>query len=66
MQCTINGEILYFETDITITDLLHHLDVDDNRIVVDHNGELIKRSVFKQQVVKNNDRLELLEFVGGG
>lgn len=66
MQCTVNGELLYFETDITITALLDHLDVDDNRIVVEHNGELIKRSVFKKQVVKNNDRLELLEFVGGG
>lgn len=52
MQCTVNGELLSFETDITITDLLHHLDVDDNRIVVEHNGELIKRSLFKQQVVK--------------
>ncbi|QQD84460.1 sulfur carrier protein ThiS [Jeotgalicoccus sp. ATCC 8456] len=66
MQCTVNGELHYFETDITIATLLDHLDVDDNRIVVEHNGELIKKSVFKQQEVKNNDRLELLEFVGGG
>lgn len=66
MQCIVNGRSHYFKTDITITTLLDHLDVDDNRIVVEHNGELIKKSAFKQRTLENNDRLELLEFVGGG
>lgn len=66
MQCMINGEKYSFDTDMTISILLKHLDIDENRIIVEHNDELIKKHLFRDSTVKNNDRLELLEFVGGG
>lgn len=66
MQCMINGEKYSFDTDMTISILLKHLDIDENRIIVEHNDKLIKKHLFRDSTVKNNDWLELLEFVGGG
>lgn len=66
MECIINGRQHTFETAVTISSLLDHLDIEEHRIVIEHNGELIKKEAFSNRTVQNNDRLELLEFVGGG
>ncbi|CAM4344758.1 sulfur carrier protein ThiS [Lacicoccus alkaliphilus] len=66
MQCIINDETFTFEEDLTVSQLLAHMDIDADRVVVEHNGELIKKESFDSHIVKSDDRLELLEFVGGG
>lgn len=66
MECIINGRTHTFETAVTISSLLDYLDIEEHRIVIEHNGELIKKEAFSNHIVQNNDRLELLEFVGGG
>lgn len=66
MQCIIYDEKFTFDMELTVSQLLAHMDIDADRIVVEHNGELIKKESFDSHVVKSDDRLELLEFVGGG
>lgn len=66
MQCIINDEKFTFDEELTVSELLAHLDIDVDRIVVEHNGELIKKASFDHHQVRSDDRLELLEFVGGG
>lgn len=66
MQCIVNGQKYTFTADITVSSLLKRLDIEEHRIVVEHNGELIKRHTFNTHMVKSDDKLELLEFVGGG
>ena len=66
MQCIINDEKFTFDEDLTVSQLLEQMEIDPDRIVVEHNGELIKKESFDSHIVKSDDRLELLEFVGGG
>ena len=66
MQCIINDEKFTFDEELTVSELLAHLDIDADRIVVEHNGELIKKASFDHYQVRSDDKLELLEFVGGG
>lgn len=66
MKCIINGDLFTFEHEDSITNILKSLELDPQRVVVEHNQSLIKQDDFDNQIVREDDRLELLEFVGGG
>lgn len=66
MKCIINGDKFNFEDALTLSDLLDALELDKDRIIVEWNDTLIKSEQFNDITVRESDRLELLEFVGGG
>ncbi|NAZ94655.1 sulfur carrier protein ThiS [Vibrio toranzoniae] len=65
MKCIINGDLFTFEQEDSITSILESLELDPQRVVVEHNQSLIKQDDFDNQIVREDDRLELLEFVVG-
>jgi sulfur carrier protein len=66
MEVMINGDTFKFGDQLTLLELLQQLEIDEQRVIVEHNSKLIKQDAFASQVVSANDKLELLEFVGGG
>ncbi|AVQ35176.1 sulfur carrier protein ThiS [Staphylococcus kloosii] len=66
MEVMINGDTFKFGEQLTLLELLQQLEIDEQRVIVEHNSKLIKQDAFASQVVSANDKLELLEFVGGG
>ncbi|KZG49991.1 thiamine biosynthesis protein ThiS, partial [Staphylococcus epidermidis] len=42
------------------------LELDPKRVIVELNKELIKQDKYEEYTVREDDRLELLEIVGGG
>ena len=66
MEVIINGDTFHFEQELSIVAILKELEIDENRVVVEHNQQLIQQAQFHNQMVKSSDRLELLEFVGVG
>lgn len=66
MKCIINGDEFNFEQDLPVTEVLSFFELDQERIIVEFNGSLIKKENFNETIVRESDQLELLEFVGGG
>ncbi|MBL7564731.1 sulfur carrier protein ThiS [Staphylococcus saccharolyticus] len=66
MKCIINGDSFTFEREQSIQDVLLSLDLDPKRVIVEMNKELIKQDNYTEHTVREDDRLELLEIVGGG
>ncbi|HCN60954.1 MULTISPECIES: sulfur carrier protein ThiS [Mammaliicoccus] len=66
MKCMINGDEFNFDEVLTLSDLLQSLELDQERIIVEWNDTLVKNDQFSNILVRESDRLELLEFVGGG
>ncbi len=66
MKCIINGDEFNFEQDLPVTEVLSSFELDQERIIVEFNGSLIKKENFNETIVRESDQLELLEFVGGG
>lgn len=66
MKCIVNGDEFNFDDALSVSELLQSLELDQERIIVEFNGTLIKSEQFNETVVRESDRLELLEFVGGG
>ncbi|MBI5973989.1 sulfur carrier protein ThiS [Staphylococcus canis] len=66
MEVIVNGETQEFKEGITIQHVLDHFEIESKRMAVERNAEVVKRSEWSTTEVRPNDRLELLEFVGGG
>ncbi|MFJ5554755.1 sulfur carrier protein ThiS [Staphylococcus capitis] len=66
MKCIINGDSFNFDQEQSIYDVLTALELDPKRVIVEFNKELIKQYKYHEHTVREDDRLELLEIVGGG
>ncbi len=66
MKIIVNGETREFSEDITIHDLLKELSLDGKVMAAAINMEIIKQDNWMSHKLNNGDKLELLDFVGGG
>lgn len=66
MQLTINGQPRDFSSLATLEDLLSTLGLKQDRIAVEHNGEIVSREGWSVTPLADGDRLEIVHFVGGG
>jgi len=66
MVITLNGEWYELDQPVTVSALLERLDIDPRRVAIEHNLELIRRRTFETVVIKDGDRLEIVNAVGGG
>lgn len=65
MQIKVNGEILN-EFSGSIAELLKKMSLSADRVAVEYNGDILTRENFKTTILKNNDVVEIVAFVGGG
>jgi sulfur carrier protein len=66
IQLTINGQPQYFNNPLNLQQLLEHMLLQNKRIAVELNGEIIPRSQFTEQTLSDGDQLEIVVAVGGG
>ena len=66
IEVQINGESRAVPDGVTIEELLRTLDLQPKMIVVEHNGDILRRERYSEVVVGQGDALELVHFVGGG
>jgi thiamine biosynthesis protein ThiS len=62
----LNGDPYELAGALTVTGLLARLDIDARRVAVEHNLQVLKRERFDQTEVGEGDRIEIVNFVGGG
>ncbi|KIL50911.1 sulfur carrier protein ThiS [Jeotgalibacillus campisalis] len=67
MKLMINGETVDVPDNISVVEeLLHHYELKDRVVMVELNKEVIDHADHKTQTIGENDRLQLVQFVGGG
>jgi thiamine biosynthesis protein ThiS len=66
LQITLNGERFELEQPLSISALLEKLAIDPRRVAVEHNLAILKRQRYPEVVVGEGDRIEIVNFVGGG
>ncbi|MBE6022640.1 MAG: sulfur carrier protein ThiS [Cellulosilyticum sp.] len=67
MKLTIAGEVKEVKDGITIAELIEQENVETPEYVtVSVNDEFVKAEDFITQVLKNEDTIEFLYFMGGG
>lgn len=66
MRITVNGKIIEIENGMTITSLIEKLMLDKRKIAVEQNNTIISRSLHDRTVLNDNDKIEIIQFIGGG
>jgi thiamine biosynthesis protein ThiS len=66
MKVFVNGDEKDFGSDITLSDLIKQLDLPVPRIAIELNREVVRRSDWDSTMLKDEDRIEIVHFVGGG
>jgi len=63
---TLNGDPFEVQGPLSITQLLVELEIDARRVAVEHNLAVLRRTTFPDTMVRDGDRIEIVNFVGGG
>jgi thiamine biosynthesis protein ThiS len=66
MQLTINGENKEFNGLATIADLAAALALNPTQVAIERNLAIVPRSAYAQTPVAEGDRIEIVQFIGGG
>jgi sulfur carrier protein len=62
----LNGETREVPEGLSVEKLLLHLELHPKLVVVEHNGDILRRDGYAAAPVRDGDNLELVHFVGGG
>jgi sulfur carrier protein len=65
MKITVNGCSETID-DGSIADFLAGKGLTGDGVVVEHNYQIVKRDKWPETLLRENDNLEVLNFVGGG
>jgi thiamine biosynthesis protein ThiS len=66
MKLSINGEDREFPSNLTVASLIAHLGMKPDRVAVELNRNLVPRDRWDKTPLSDNDKLEIVHFVGGG
>jgi len=66
MRLTINGETRDLAPVATLSELIAQLSLDTRKVAIEQNLEIVPRSLHAATPVTEDDRIEIVHFIGGG
>ena len=62
----LNGKKITIKSNFSIMDLLKKYKLINKKIAIEYNGNILQKSSFKKKFLNNNDKIEIVHFIGGG
>jgi sulfur carrier protein len=66
LKITLNGKQSSVEDGCTLADLIRSLELRQDRLAVEVNGNIMRRAEWSATAISDGDRIEIVHFVGGG
>jgi thiamine biosynthesis protein ThiS len=66
LRININGEPREVEADLSLPELISSLNLRPEQIAIELNQTVIRRAQWQATTLRDNDKLEIVHFVGGG
>ena len=66
MNIKVNGENIEISDPLTINGLLKHIGLDDRRVAIERNLEIVPKSNYSVTNISDGDQIEIVHFIGGG
>ena len=66
MNVYVNGELREVSATSSLAELIAELELPVARIAIELNREVVRRSEWGKTMLKDDDRIEIVHFVGGG
>ena len=62
----LNGKKVVIKTNFSLLDLLKKYKLSDKKVAIEYNGSIVPKTSYKKKYLKNNDKVEIVHFIGGG
>ena len=62
----LNGKKVVINSNYSLFDLLKKYNLINKKVAIEHNGKIIPKTNYKKKNLKNNDKVEIVHFIGGG
>lgn len=66
MDVLVNGDLQALTKGTSLQNLLVSLQMSQGRIAVEINGQIIPKSRFQQHQLRDGDKIEIVQAIGGG
>ena len=62
----LNGTTYEINYGTNLNELLNNLKLQKNKIAIEVNGEIIEKSKYPNLILRRDDKVEIVHFIGGG
>ena len=66
IKIKINGKIKSIKQDSNLSEVLKNLKIPLNKVAIELNEEIIDKKKINKIKLNNNDKIEIVHFIGGG
>ena len=62
----LNGKKVSIKPNYSLFDLLKKYKLSNKKVAIEHNGIIVPNTNYKKKILKSNDKVEIVTFIGGG
>ena len=62
----LNGNPYEINNGTNLNELLNKLKIQINKVAVEVNGEIVERNEYPNLILNKDDKVEIVNFIGGG
>ena len=66
IKIKVNGKLKVVNRNINLSILIKNLKIQLKKVAIEMNGEIVDKKKLNRIILKNNDRVEIVHFIGGG
>ena len=65
-EIQLNGAKYEINNGTNLNELLNKLKLEKNKVAIEVNGEIVARNKYTNLILDNDDKVEIVHFIGGG
>tara|TARA_Y100000310_G_scaffold321505_1_gene379203 strand:+ start:429 stop:647 length:219 start_codon:yes stop_codon:yes gene_type:complete len=65
-QIQLNGMSYEINNGTNLSELLNKLKIQKNKVAIEVNGEIVEKNKYPNLILRKNDKVEVVHFIGGG
>tara|TARA_B100000941_G_C28143195_1_gene368805 strand:- start:275 stop:478 length:204 start_codon:yes stop_codon:yes gene_type:complete len=62
----INGRKIALKQNFSISDVLKKYKLNKKKVAIELNGKILPQTMYNSKKLKSNDKIEIVQFIGGG
>jgi len=66
IKIKFNGKNLLIDKSSNIDNLIKQFNIKLNNVAIEYNNKIVDKKKIKKIMLKNNDSIEVVHFIGGG
>ena len=62
----LNGDPFEINNGTNLNELLNKLKIEKNKVAIEVNGVIVEKNKYPNLILNKNDKVEIVQFIGGG